>query len=380
LAELLGALRLDRAEIVRPMPRPDPWLALDRGVRADLVLGGPWWAYALRRGDTPKGATRGDGERASSWVALPPATVGVWVEETVSRLPARGASFWSLAADESLARRLGWADPRTDGPLLTAAAGHLALDWSAGYADLVRWSAQARCEPDLSPSGTWPGLVAAFWGDSESASEARGFRFHGCAEYEPFVQGAAVLPGAREAESLHAALQGLGSPGRPVRAETGTDSSFLQSPMGMSLLADLLHATLVAAQPELRQAWAVLRVAKSRGTDTASRAEHWIVQPAPWPPASVELLKTKPRARTLLWELAVQLTSTAARRDWLLAQFDRDAGCLDGSVLLPLAECDDGRLGFEPRFRTWLRAEWQAWARQRYRRAARLAEGKAGPA
>jgi hypothetical protein len=44
-------------------------------------------------------------------------------------------------------------------------------------------------------------------------------------------------------------------------------------------------------------------------------------------------------------------------------------------LLAEIARACDGRIADEPRLRAWLRAEWTAWARQRYRRVARLAAG-----
>jgi hypothetical protein len=46
---------------------------------------------------------------------------------------------------------------------------------------------------------------------------------------------------------------------------------------------------------------------------------------------------------------------------------------VDETLLAEMAHAADGRLIHEPRFRSWLRAEWTASARQRYRRVAKLA-------
>jgi hypothetical protein len=43
-------------------------------------------------------------------------------------------------------------------------------------------------------------------------------------------------------------------------------------------------------------------------------------------------------------------------------------------MLDELATAASGKLTSEPRFREWLRAEWTAWARQRYRRVVRKVE------
>ena len=384
VAPWLAMVGLDPAEVVRPLPGPDPWLAVERGERADLVLGGPWWTYAARLGEPADTA---------GWTAWGPATLGLWVDELGARHlsggvgPGANASdFWALASDPDLAGRLAWSDPRTDGALLTAAVRHLARGWPGGYSDLVRWAAVAQpvSEPPLSPGGRL-GRPAAVWGDANSppslgASVSRDFTFVPCPEGGSWIQGAAVLPGARDAAALRAALPAL--PDRASAAvllgsELTARADLARSPLGLTLLSELMHATLAAAQPELQQAWETLRAGR---TGEIERAWHWVGQPPPWPPASVELLKTRPRSDRLLAELAGQVCTTSASRDTLRAEFEGEAGLLDGDVLLRLAESDSGRLATEPRFRTWIRAEWLAWARQRYRRTARLAEGKAGPA
>jgi len=137
-----------------------------------------------------------------------------------------------------------------------------------------------------------------------------------------------------------------------------------------SLLADLLGATLVDAQDELWAAW-----------DALERAGHpepagkWLTEPPPWPPASIEkyLRRDGENAMALIETLAAELAPEPMARGWLIRSWLAPARLVDETLLAELARAAEGRLGREPRFRSWLRAEWTAWARQRYRRVARLA-------
>jgi hypothetical protein len=75
----------------------------------------------------------------------------------------------------------------------------------------------------------------------------------------------------------------------------------------------------------------------------------------------------------LIEALAHQVAPELEARVWLLNSWGDPAGPLDGERLAAIAVAADGALVAEPRFRAWLRAEWTAWARQRYRRVVRQA-------
>ncbi|MBY0396343.1 MAG: hypothetical protein K2X91_07720, partial [Thermoleophilia bacterium] len=140
--------------------------------------------------------------------------------------------------------------------------------------------------------------------------------------------------------------------------------------------ADLLGATLVDAADELREARAALAHA---GDGDAGRAARWMTQPPPWPPASVaKILGRESDAMPLLETLAAQVAPEADARGWLLRSWLAPSRPIDGAFLGELAGAVGGRLAREPRFRSWLRGEWAAWARQRYRRVARTAAGEVG--
>ena len=140
-------------------------------------------------------------------------------------------------------------------------------------------------------------------------------------------------------------------------------------PAADELLADLLGSALVEAREELIAAWEALEHA-----GRPERAEMWMTQAPPWPPASVaKLLAGDENAMAMLETLAAQLAPDANLRAWLLRSWISPDKLVDDRFLIELANAVDGRLVREPRFRSWLRAEWTAWARQRYRRVARTA-------
>jgi hypothetical protein len=135
-------------------------------------------------------------------------------------------------------------------------------------------------------------------------------------------------------------------------------------------VADLLGATLVDAQDELWTAWRALE-----GVADRERALAWLVEPPPWPPASVSryLGQGGERAMALIETLSVEVAPTAAARAWLKRSWLSPARLVDQVFLAELSQAAEGKLCREPRFRAWLRLEWTAWARQRYRRVARWA-------
>ena len=75
----------------------------------------------------------------------------------------------------------------------------------------------------------------------------------------------------------------------------------------------------------------------------------------------------------LIETLAGELSPRPAVRGWLIRSWLSPPRLVDETLLAELAHAAEGRLIHEPRFRSWLRAEWTASARQRYRRVAKLA-------
>ncbi len=141
-------------------------------------------------------------------------------------------------------------------------------------------------------------------------------------------------------------------------------------PAVANLVADLLGATLVDAQDELWAAWAALERA-----GYPAKVLKWMTDPPPWPPASVAKILGQPgeTAMTLIETLAREIAPEPSVRAWLVRSWLSPKRLVDDTLLTELAQAVDGRLCREPRFRDWLRAEWTAWARQRYRRVVRLA-------
>jgi hypothetical protein len=271
-------------------------------------------------------------------------------------------------------------DFRHDPVALEWARGELATDsWAEGYARLVRWAGDAR------PIGRTPGAAQAAFtrGDgvrrvlwvegrdrmpSETTVDPAGARGKPLA----WVEGVALVRDGRNpalAQELVRFLAGRGEAESPAPGKGGLDAA--DDPEALALLADLLGATLVDAQDELAAAWA-----KLAAVARPERAGRWMTEAPPWPPASVEkLLKKGEEGAVLLETLTTQVAPDADVRNWLLRSWLAPARRVDGRLLAELAGAEGGRLVREPRFRMWLRSEWTTWARQRYRRVARLAGG-----
>jgi hypothetical protein len=273
-----------------------------------------------------------------------------------------------VRAGEQRARSLetaGGADPRRDRAALFWAKNELfAAGWREGYARLVQSAAKrdrvgpsyghqpvserARAEPS---SGDGDGGKPA-----DQPGEVEGVAIVAGAGGEPLAQG-----------FLRFLVETLGAKA-PARGGDGArrdDSELLNS-----LIADLLGSTLVDAQDEL---WAAGRALDELADP--QQAIEWLTEPPPWPPASVAkyLGREGERAMALIETLAALIAPEAPERAWLVRSWLAPARPVDRALLSELTEAAGGRLCREARFRDWLREEWTAWARQRYRRVARWA-------
>ncbi len=78
----------------------------------------------------------------------------------------------------------------------------------------------------------------------------------------------------------------------------------------------------------------------------------------------------------LIETLSAEVAPEPPARAWLLRSWLAPARSVDEELLFDLTQAADGRLCREVRFRAWLREEWTAWARQRYRRVTRWAHSQ----
>ncbi len=238
----------------------------------------------------------------------------------------------------------GYNDPRDSPSALGQAKATLGAEgWARGYETLVRRASRSR------PSS------ARLAGGSSALGEAA--RLDECV---------GIATGSRHYSRAVAFLRAMESRGlveAPPAGAAGVVSAD-------GLLADLLGAALVDAREELRDAEAALR---RRGRPRA--ADGAIGERPPWPPASVAKLLVRPSDAPLVDTLAEQVAPDPEARAWLRASWSRPGRAVDAAMLAELAAAADGRLAREPRFRAWLRGEWTAWARQLYRRVARVAGG-----
>lgn len=351
----------------------------------DMVLGGSEQLHeALAR--------RGLVER------IPPSTASDQDWSIARRTPlgflARLAALKQLGVEEADVAKVwaspeGWnltigLDPRADGPTYAHALAVLQRgEWLAGYAELVRAAGNSRriastrqqSESELTRGVATIGITTQSRASGLSEiSPALTFIPFPTSEIVNWIEGISVVLGTPRrvnAEQWARTLMGL----TPASA---TDSSLKDpppAPMSGSaheLLRDLLGAVLVESHEELRRGWeSVIRAGRPR------QPEAWLTEPPPWPPASVRRLIDDPQREAWVLTLAEQIVPDDRAQVWLLSNWERSNRVVDGSLLNELSEAVDGRLVREPRFRSWLRGEWTAWARQRYRRVARLLESSA---
>jgi hypothetical protein len=264
-------------------------------------------------------------------------------------------------------------DPRVDPPTLIWAANRLQNDsWRDGYAELVQLFSRSIQSPGWQSGSA---LARATW--SNGAQTLLLVPAHGSAakgDRDPSVtfwsEGAAILRGSRHEAQARAFLRFLAD---HHGAEPGGESLDLDPDLS-DLWADLIGATMVDAQEELLLA---ARGVARAGEAASARARAWLTEPPPWPPASIEKLQSRggDGALALVQDLAGQIAPDPEQRLWLVQSWLLPARPIDRTMLSRLARAAGGRLVHEPRFRSWLRGEWTAWARQRFRRVARFVAG-----
>jgi hypothetical protein len=310
----------------------------------DVYLGGPISAY---KGLAAQGRLERLDDDDRYWTTARRSVVGM------ARKPTPGTAL---------------ADPRVD-PLTRAwALGRLRRDgWPVAYAKFIDAYGRAR---DVGwREGSARAAVAR--GDADATI----MRIDDAAVGDDpviFEEGAAIRRGSRRMETARAFLRFLDE--RLGEKDESADKPMpTLSPAAEDLASDLLGATLVDAQDELRKAAEEVEKAGS-----PPGAVSLLTPLPPWPPASVEKLLRKggEEGATLIETLTAQLAPEPGARLWLSQSWLRARKPIDGDLLSELAAAEGGGLAREPRFRAWLRAEWTQWARQRYRWVARLAASR----
>lgn len=284
----------------------DDLAALARGRRADVILGGPAWAHAL-------------------WAE------GNSVARDAGEVPIRSAIGGRRV---QLDDNRGWGDPRID-PLL------------AGWA--LR---------ELGEAGGWgerfPQLALRVASAPEALEPARLEAAEGVAA--DWIDGASATAWARQPGEARRFVEAVGD---------GTSGGFDPAEGRTALIAaDLLGALLTDAGDELREAWP--RLARELGEEEAAKRLGGLPT---WPPESVRAVaRAHPDdAESWLGTLAESMTDDDPAATWLISQWMGNPRPVDLAVVREIAGAVGGRLVAEPRFRSWLRGEWAAWARMRYR-------------
>jgi hypothetical protein len=350
---------------VCPADGCDPSRLLERRVPADLLLGGPPSVYERLAAEDRLLA--GEPEDGTGWRIARRSPLGLasrkGQRDTHEAIPAA-----LRLGDPSMKDQAALDDPRSSPVALAWAKDRLAFrSWADGYAELVRTAANARAigpgpammRLEHDPSVSVPATLRQV-----EASPPPGAAFAPLPGGPECLEGAGVLAEARHPEKARAFLRFLEERAGPSTAPERPPAH----PGADELLAEMLGATTVDAQEELRAAWdAVVR---------AGRPAEWegrLTEAPPWPPASVAKMQSLPDEAPYVDTLAEQIAPEFDLRAWLLVSWDRPRKPIDGAALDELAGAVEGRLMREPRFRAWLRGEWTAWARQRYRWIAREA-------
>lgn len=273
---------------------------------------------------------------------------------------------WAAWTDPRMEGFLALGDPRRDPATLALARARLATTqiWAGGYAEWLRAGGLARPigrTPEAALVELAQGAVAAAPGVGDALPAII-----------PTVRILPLGPGPPAGLGLVRRAEGPTLAARRFVAfleqRQLLESETLPPAISDTLLADLLGAVVVEAQPELIEAFRVLRSTGGR-PDLEAR----LTEAPPWPPASVQELKTQASATPLVEALADEIAPSLEARFWLLESWNRKPEPIGGPFLEELADAAQGRLVAEPRFRGWLRGEWTAWARQRARRVARQA-------
>ena len=256
-------------------------------------------------------------------------------------------------------------DPRNDPVSLAWAEAQLAnRPFDEGYAGLVRAAGTRR------RIGRQPGSAAA------AVERGEAERAPAVVSGDPPVPAADALPGSKVSPSWPAEdiglcatsfLRFLGESGQAGPASRCSKEGTSRRPR-------------TAGGPARRDAGR--RPGRALGGLVGARTDglspdklQWMTEPPPWPPASIAKILTREgeQAMAMVETLAGQLAPDPRSRSWLIRSWLVAAARIDRDDPRRAGPRGRRRLVREPRFRAWLRAEWTAWARQRYRRVCDVA-------
>jgi hypothetical protein len=296
----------------------DPTRIVEAGLPVAVVLGGPWASF--ERLDA-------QGRWHAAADAAPP--YGRWQIVPRARRPL-----------DPVARV--WSDPRRD----PAARGEVRRElagsaWPGAYAEALlgqggQTTAEGSTRDDLDSAADSP-LTAL--------------------EFEPIA-----IVGGRADSATAEFLRALDA--RPIEAIHARAATL------EPVLLELAGACFVDASAELHRAIEI-------EPRLSSRHRGFLLEPPPWPPASVTRLREQASSGSVeagrwLETLAREIEPDDERRARVLESWESLPRAVD-SELLDLLVSELSTASPNPRFRSWLRAEWTAWARQRFRRVVRLA-------
>lgn len=335
---------------VTSAPGVEPPEMLERGWSTDVLLGGSAAGYE-RASDHDDLLTIAPNERR------PWRVVG---RDSVGEVASTGRS------DRNVPELPLLDDPRRSAVSFASADAVLrSRGWGAGYRELMQ--SAGRPGPLGVDQGDAVAKVVAGKTSSAAAlssASSNQLRFTPTDPTTLWFDGVAVSKHSPRASAARRFVESL------VEQGIATEPPRIKDEPERGLIADLLGAVLVEAQPELAEAFHAVSAASQ--TDK-SKATAWLEEPPPWPPASIQKLKASADGPALVESLAEQAVPDLAARVWLVESWEQAPRTVDRELLHEIATAAGGKLAAEPRFRAWLASEWSAWARQRFRRIAREA-------
>ena len=345
--------RACQADLDRARSGNAAWTISGHSPPVDVLLGGPLTEYVRLARAGKLEPLEAEGET----VLVRRAAVGDRLSDGLS--PGHGPSDRASTIPASVPSTLTWA------------AGQLRQgSWQDGYASLVQlFSAMSFIDPAggrIGPGGREPWRGRA--GRSGLPRLPRSPKDRPSIPADrPLEEGAAILRGTRHAGSA----RGVSSGSWPIDRGASRAGKVPTRPRRERPAGRPAGCHAGRCPGGALCAWDVL---DREAPPASAQAPAWLTEPPPWPPASVAKLQTAGGDRRWRWSRTLPARSRpipSRGSGWCRA------GCgprrlIDESLLTELAQAAGGRLVREPRFRAWLRGEWTAWARQRYRRVARL--------
>ena len=355
------------------------WHAWSRACRRSTCC---WAARSRRfRGLAASGRSRGDrAPRAAALVRGSPSADRPGREPRGAGVPGSAGFAETLEmSDPELRGQVALDDPRADPACLALARRRLGQgDWAAGYAELVRTAGNAR------PIGRGGGSARASVERGEAAvapvvltTDASAATTSGPIELV-IVAWCTLACGGRRACARGAPSRGsAGVPPVPYRSARGGAGK--RASIGRRESESINSWPTCSARPWSTPRWSFARPGRpwrgrARRSEPMRRPGSRSLRPGHRLRSSAFARATSSGPWSRPWRSSSAPTSKCGAGCSSIGGEGGASRSIDGALIAELANALEGRVANEPRLRAWLRAEWTAWARQRYRAAMRPAE------